>query len=104
MSDLLSKMQEKTVFRIVLSLSIVVFLVVIILDSKILPRPEVMPAFGHYLPLLNAIINGTCTILLLLSFNAIKKRDIAKHKSINLITFFLSAIFLVSYVTYHWMS
>lgn len=104
MADLLNKIQEKTVFRIVLSLSIVVFLLVIILDSKILPRPEVMPSFGHYLPLLNAFINGTCTVLLLMSFSAIKKRNIAKHKNINLITFFLSAIFLISYVTYHWMS
>jgi putative membrane protein len=39
-----------------------------------------------------------------MSFNAIKKRNIAKHKKINLITFFLSALFLISYVTYHWMS
>lgn len=100
----LDQMKEKTVFRWVLALSIVVFLVVIILDSKILPRPQPMPEFAKWLPMLNAFINGTCSILLLLSFRAIKKKNVYKHKQLNLLTFVLSSLFLVSYVTYHWLS
>ena len=100
----LNKVKEKTVFRWVLTLSIIVFVAVIILNRKILPRPEHLPAFAMYLPLLNAIINGTCSILLLLSLRAIKRKDIITHKKLNLTTFVLSSLFLISYITYHWLA
>lgn len=100
----ITEVKEKTVFRWVMALSIVVFLLVLILDSKILPRPEPMPAFAAYLPMLNAIINGSCTFLLLLSLSAIKKKNVSRHKQLNLLTFVLSSLFLISYVTYHWLS
>ncbi|MBP6512688.1 MAG: DUF420 domain-containing protein [Bacteroidia bacterium] len=96
--------KEKFVFRIIVALSSVVFLLVLILDSKILPRPQPMPAFAKYLPLLNAIINGTCAVLLLLSLKAILAKNVQRHKKINILTFVLSTIFLLSYVTYHWLS
>ena len=63
--------KEKIVFKIIVALSSVVFLLVLVLDSKILPRPQPMPAFAKYLPLLNAIINGMCTVLFLLSLKSI---------------------------------
>lgn len=100
----LEQLKEKQVFRLVMALSVIVFLVVVILDSKVLPRPQPMPEFARQLPLVNALINGTCTILLLLSLRAIKRKEVAKHKQLNLLTFVLSSIFLVSYVTYHWLS
>ncbi len=102
--DSLNNVREKTVFRWVLTLSIIVFVAVIILNRKILPRPEHLPAFAMYLPLLNAIINGTCSILLLLSLRAIKRKDILTHKKLNLTTFVLSSLFLISYITYHWLA
>lgn len=100
----LDQLKEKQVFRFVVALSVVVFLIVVILDSKVLPRPQPMPAFARLLPMLNAFINGTCTVLLLLSLSAIKKKDVARHKQLNLFTFVLSSLFLISYVTYHWLS
>lgn len=102
--DSLNNVKEKTVFRWVLTLSIIVFVAVIILNRKILPRPEHLPAFAMYLPLLNAIINGTCSILLLLSLRAINRKDIITHKKLNLTTFVLSSLFLISYITYHWLA
>lgn len=96
--------KEKLVFRIIVALSTVVFLLVLILDSKILPRPQPMPDFARHLPLLNAMINGTCAVLLLLSLKAILAKNVQRHKKINLITFVLSTIFLLSYVTYHWLA
>lgn len=96
--------KEKFIFRIIVVLSSVVFLLVLILDSKILPRPQPMPSFAKYLPLLNAIINGSCAILLLLSLKAILAKNVQRHKKINVLTFVLSTIFLLSYVTYHWLS
>jgi len=96
--------QDKLVFKIVTIVSIVVFVAVVILNRKILPRPEIMPSWVMYLPKLNAFINGTCTVLLLLSLYFIKQKNIAAHKAINLTAFGLSSLFLISYILYHWMA
>ncbi|MCK6648225.1 MAG: DUF420 domain-containing protein [Bacteroidia bacterium] len=95
---------DKLVFRAVMILSLVVFVAVIILNKKILPVPEVIPSFVYKLPKLNALINGTCSLLLLLSLYFIKQKNIELHKKLNIITFCLSAVFLLSYITYHWMA
>ncbi len=96
--------QDRLVFNIVTIVSIVVFVAVVILNRKILPRPEIMPSWVMYLPKLNAFINGTCTVLLLLSLYFIKQKNIAAHKAINLTAFGLSSLFLISYILYHWMA
>jgi putative membrane protein len=95
-------MSDKTLFRIVAAISAFVFIVVVILNQKVLPRPDVMPGFVQFLPVLNATLNGTCAILLLLSLWFIKKKNINMHKRINLTAFVLSALFLVSYILAHY--
>ncbi len=95
---------EKLMLRWIYGLSVVVFLTVIILNRKLLPRPEPVPAFAYLLPTLNAFINGTCCLLLLLSFYFIRNKNIRMHKRINLTAFFLSALFLISYITYHYLA
>jgi putative membrane protein len=97
-------MSDKLVFRIVMAVSVFVFVAVIVLNKKILPVPETIPAFVFKLPKLNAMINGTCSILLLLSLYMIKQKKIATHKKINIVTFILSSIFLICYITYHWLA
>ena len=97
-------MTDKFVFRLVMAISIVVFVAVIILNKKILPVPEVIPEFVFKLPKLNAFLNGTCSLLLLLSLYFIKQKNIATHKKLNLIAFGLSSVFLLSYITYHWLA
>lgn len=97
-------MSDKLISRIIAAISIFVLLVVVILQSKILnifPQKEAIPFWVFSLPLLNAIINGTCSILLLLSLYFIKKKDIKTHKNLNIFTFILSALFLVSYIIFH---
>ncbi len=97
-------MNDKLVFRIVMTISVVVFVAVVILNKKILPVPETIPDFVYKLPKLNAMINGTCSLLLLLSLYMIKEKNIAVHKKLNIITFVLSSLFLLSYITYHWLA
>ncbi|HQT23339.1 MAG: hypothetical protein B7X86_10525 [Sphingobacteriales bacterium 17-39-43] len=97
-------MNDKLISRIITAVSIIVLIVVVILQSKILnifPQKEAIPSWVFSLPLLNAIINGTCSILLLLSLYFIKKKDIKTHKNLNILTFILSALFLVSYIIFH---
>ena len=93
-------MSDKAIFRLVWGVSIFVFVVVVLLQSKIITW-KVIPDWVFFLPKLNAIINGTCTLLLLTSLFYIKKGDIQTHKKLNIGTFILSALFLVSYIVYH---
>jgi putative membrane protein len=97
-------MTDKFIFRFVAAVSLFVFLVVFILSLKILPRPAVMPSFSVFLPKLNAILNGTCSVLLLVSLYFIKQGNITAHKRINIVAFIFSALFLVSYIIFHYLS
>ncbi len=99
---LLNKQNDKTVFKIVLAVSALICVVVVVLNQKLIPVPDTFPAFIYKLPLLNAFINGTCSILLIASLWAIKKRNIRLHKKLNLTAFLLSSLFLISYVTAHY--
>ena len=92
-------MNDRKVLNVILALSVVVFGVVVMLYN--LPKAEVMPDFVRHLPMLNAMLNGTCFVLLLLSFQAIKNKNVALHKKLNLTAFVLSALFLVSYILFH---
>lgn len=100
--QLLNKQNDKTVFKIVLGVSILVCLIVVVLNQKLIPVPDSFPRFIYKLPLLNAFINGTCSILLVFSLLAIKKRNIQLHKKLNITAFVLSALFIISYVTAHY--
>ena len=94
--------QDKIYFRIVMTLSVLVFSAVVILNRKLIPRPDTTPDFVYFLPKFNAIVNATCSLLLLVSLYFIKQRNIAAHKTTNIITFILSSAFLVSYVLFHY--
>lgn len=95
-------MNDRQALRVIYLLAAVVLLLVIVLNRKIIPAPEQAPYFVRYQPLLHAIINGTCAVLLMLSFYCIKNKKIAIHKKLNLTAFALSFVFLVSYVIYHY--
>lgn len=92
---------DKLVFRIVLVVSLVVLAAVVVLNRQLLPVPETIPPHIYLLPKLNALINGTCCVLLLISLYFIKRKNVLMHKRINLTAFGLSALFLISYVTFH---
>jgi putative membrane protein len=96
-------MTDKFIFRFVAVVTVVVILLVVLLNRHMIPGPAVAPAFTPYLPMLNAILNGTCTVLLLTSLYFIKQGNIAVHKRLNILTFCLSALFLVSYVLFHYL-
>ncbi len=93
---------EKIIKRIIYGSTLAICLLVMVLNQKWLPHPNVFPAFIYKLPLLNAILNGSCSLLLIFSLMAIKQKNIALHRKLNLTAFFLSALFLISYVTAHY--
>jgi putative membrane protein len=99
---LLDKQNDKTVFKIVLAVSILICIVVIILNQKLIPVPDTFPSFIYKLPLVNAMLNGSCSLLLIASLWAIKNKNIQLHKKLNLTAFLFSSLFLLSYVTAHY--
>lgn len=97
-------MSDKFIFRFVAAVSVFVFAVVVMLNRKIIPAPSHLPSFIYFLPKFNAIINGTCSVLLLTSLYFIRQGNVKVHKRLNILTFCLSSLFLVSYIFFHWMA
>ena len=58
---------------------------------------EIIP----FLPHVNASLNALATVLLVVGFLLIKRRQEQAHKWVMLACFGVSAIFLASYLTYH---
>ena len=54
------------------------------------------------LPLLNAILNLTSTVLLLIGYNHIRHGRVASHHRFMLGALITSSLFLISYLTYHY--
>jgi putative membrane protein len=57
--------KDKNIFRLAMGISVFVFIVVIVLNKQVLQKPDVIPSWTYTLPLINAIINGTCSVLLI---------------------------------------
>ncbi len=53
------------------------------------------------LPTLNAVLNLTATVLLVIGWVLIKAKRIDAHRRVMLAAFAASALFLVSYLVYH---
>ncbi len=56
----------------------------------------------HDLPAVNATLNATATVLLLLAYWFIRQKKVEAHKRTMLIAFAVSCVFLVCYLVYHY--
>lgn len=92
-------MNDRLALRLIYGISAVLLVAVVVIYN--LPKADHIPAFVPYLPRLNAVINTACTLLLIASYIAIRTGRSALHKRLNITTFFLSTLFLLSYVTFH---
>ena len=93
---------DKFWLRIIYIFSIVITLAIAFLILG--PRPDGMEGKLDVsaLPRVNALLNTTSTLLLLLALWFIKRKEIQKHKITMLCAFGTSSLFLVTYVIYHW--
>lgn len=81
-----------------------VFTVVVyglVISLHYIPKIEDAPSFTGQLPLLHAILNGSCFLLLIGSLLAVKRKNILLHKRLNTLAMICSVLFLLSYVLYH---
>jgi uncharacterized membrane protein YozB (DUF420 family) len=54
-----------------------------------------------FLPTLNAMLNASAAVVLVLGFTAIRRGRVSLHRACMLTAVGLSALFLVSYLVYH---
>ncbi len=74
------------------------------LVAALISFPRVLAAPGldvSLLPGFHAGLNATATVLLVLGWLRIRRGRVEAHRRLMMTAFFLSAIFLVSYVVYH---
>jgi uncharacterized membrane protein YozB (DUF420 family) len=55
------------------------------------------------LPAVNATLNAIAAVLLLYGFYLIRQRRWREHKKVMIAAFSVSVVFLISYVTYHYL-
>jgi len=91
--------KDRVFLRLIWVVTAVVLLVVIAL--KLVPPPQNKPDFIDLLPHIIGGINATCAVLLVLSLSFIRRKRIQAHKVTNVVTFILSALFLVFYIVFH---
>jgi putative membrane protein len=53
------------------------------------------------LPTVNAVLNATSAVLLVLAYRAIRRLEIERHRALMLSAAATSTLFLVSYIAYH---
>ena len=61
-----------------------------------------MSEYISYLPHVNALLNSTSAVLLLAGFSFIRKGRVNAHRNCQLAAVTTSALFLLSYLTYHY--
>jgi uncharacterized membrane protein YozB (DUF420 family) len=61
-----------------------------------------MPDYISFLPHLNAVLNTTSALLLLLGFTLIRLGRVRAHRNCQVTAVLTSTLFLISYLTYHY--
>ncbi|MFD2514289.1 DUF420 domain-containing protein [Pontibacter locisalis] len=92
---------DKKVLTLIAVLSVAIPVVVAILFF--LPKSGQSNVDVSYLPGFHAILNSLTAVALIIGYYYIKRNNIKAHRGAMLAAFGLSAIFLVSYVTYHFL-
>ena len=91
---------EKLVYKVIIAVSIAIFIFLTWL-IYIKPPAEINNNWVQYLPALNAFLNGMTSIFLVLGITLIKNKKVKPHVASMLAATFTSALFLISYITYH---
>jgi putative membrane protein len=98
MQNNVSNLKEKNLNWIIWLISILIPIIVFILYFV---KIDIQGLDTRLLPKINAFLNGTTTIVLILALIAIKSKKIKCHRMLMFVAIGLSTLFLVSYVLYH---
>lgn len=99
---LVFRKNDKTAFRLIWLVSLVVFLGIAVLSGV---KLNVDLNFDpHIFATLNAIINSCVALLLIAALIAVKSTKYVLHKKLMIAAIILSVLFLISYVSHHLLS
>jgi putative membrane protein len=90
--------KKATAWILVVSASALLLLVGVIYGHG---RRDDLPSVVLWLPAVNAFLNATSAVFLVLAYRAIRRRDVATHARRILVSLGASTLFLVSYIVYH---
>lgn len=97
----LTSARDRKFLTLVAVLSVAIPVVVAILFY--MPKSGESNVDVSFLPAFHAILNSCTAIALVVGYIQIKKNRTKAHRTAMLVAFGLSAVFLVSYVTYHFL-
>lgn len=97
----LTSERDRKFLTLIAVLSVAIPLVVAVLFF--MPKSGTADLDVSYLPSFHAILNSLTAITLIIGYIYVKRGNTKAHRSAMLVAFGLSAIFLVSYVTYHFL-
>jgi putative membrane protein len=93
------KKNDRKARILILTFSVIVFAAIMLLSRTHL---KVDLGFDvHLFAKANAIINSIVTILLIVAFIAVKRKNYILHRNIMFTAMFLSLLFLISYICHH---
>lgn len=94
---MINRKADRVIVPAILVISILVPVLVLIL--MYLPeRYEILGGSFKNFPLFHAVLNFFTALLLVAGYYAMRKKELAWHRNLMISAFFLSAVFLVSYV------
>ena len=93
--------KDKKYLLLIAILSVLIPVVVAMLFF--MPKEGSSKVDVSFLPTLHAILNSTTAVMLIIGYYNIRRGNIRVHRAAMVTAFSLSAIFLVSYVTYHFL-
>ena len=86
--------------KLLIGLFSVVVLAAVTFLSKFTMEVD-LPFDKHIFALVNALLNATVAVLLVVALIAVKQKNYTAHKNIMLTALLLSVLFLVSYIAHH---
>lgn len=89
------------IFIWIASLAIPIVVAVLYVMPKIPAGDGSLRTFLNYLPMFNALCNGSTAVILFWALLAIKKKNMNKHGNLMTTAMVLSLLFLLSYVAFH---
>ena len=93
------KKNDKQARWLIITVSFIVFAAVVVLGRV---KLDVDPGFDiHIFAKINAFINSTVSVLLILALVAVRKKQYLRHRNMMTAAILLSVLFLVSYIAHH---
>ncbi|AEI49364.1 DUF420 domain-containing protein [Runella slithyformis] len=92
--------KDKKYNKVINIIAVAIPLVVAVLLNPRIPKVE-LGEWTKALPHVNGLINTLTSVSLLVGYYFIKKKNIAAHRQMMIVSFILGSLFLVSYVLYH---